>query len=364
MSVDAAVPVGQATDGLDLRHLISLSDEVGLFEHALGAVPRTEHGYCVDDVARAVVVLCREPDPSATVTELAGRYVTFLINAQGPDGRFHNRLGYDGHWQDESATGDWWGRALWGLGTAAARGAGPWVREVALAGFNRGAGHRPHHMHSMAFAALGAAEILAVDPAHDPACRLLADAATSIVGFSPFSPFSTSGPAADAPGAAVIWPWPQDRLTYANAVLPEVLIAAGHTQGDHARTAFGLRLLGWLVATETSGGHFSPTPARGWKPGEARPGFDQQPIEIAALADACARAFAITGDPRWSRTVRMAAAWFEGENDARTPMWNPATGGGYDGLTATGRNENQGAESTLALLTTRQQYRRLRMATR
>jgi hypothetical protein len=238
------------------------------------------------------------------------------------------------------------------------------MREAALAGFNRGAGHRPRHVHSMAFAALGAAEILAVDPVHGPARKLLADAAASVIGFNPFNPFSLKSPATGGLGTADIWPWPQDRLTYANAVLPEVLIAAGHALSDQARTAFGLRLLGWLVGTETSGGHFSPAPAGGWKPGEPRPGFDQQPIEIAALADACARAFAITRDRRWSRGVAMAAAWFEGENDARTPMRNPATGGGYDGLTATGRNENQGAESTLALLSTLQQHRRLRTGTR
>jgi hypothetical protein len=51
----------------------------------------------------------------------------------------------------------------------------------------------------------------------------------------------------------------------------------------------------------------------------------------------------------------MAAAWFDGDNDSGTVMWDPFTGGGYDGLEATGPNENQGAESTLALISTRQQ---------
>ena len=115
--------------------------------------------------------------------------------------------------------------------------------------------------------------------------------------------------------------------------------------------------------TETFGGHFSPAPAGGWQPGEPRPGFDQQPIEVAALADACATAFAVTGDPRWAHEVAVAAAWFEGDNDTRIPMRDPATGGGYDGLEPTGHNENQGAESTLALLSTLQQHRRLRVRT-
>lgn len=341
--------------GLDLRHVVSLSDETGLFEHALGPVPRPEHGYCVDDVARAVVVLCREPVLSAPEAELADRYVTFLIGAQAPDGCFHNRLGPDGRWQDQAGTGDWWGRALWGLGTAAARGPDPRMRDASLAAFHRGAGLRPGHLHAMAFAALGAAEILQADPAHGPARLLLTDAAVGILGRSP----SSADAAACGGLGGGLWPWPQDALTYANAVFPEVLIAAGCGQGDRSVTSFGLSLLDWLVRMQTSDGHFSPAPAGGWRLGERQPGFDQQPIEIAALADACATAFRVTGDPRWARGVAMAAAWFEGDNDAGIPMRNPATGGGYDGLTPTGRNENQGAESTLAMLSTLQQHRLL-----
>jgi hypothetical protein len=55
----------------------------------------------------------------------------------------------------------------------------------------------------------------------------------------------------------------------------------------------------------------------------------------------------------------MAAAWFDGANDTGTPMWDPATGGGYDGLQIKGVNRNQGAESTIALIATRQQARLL-----
>lgn len=113
---------------LDIRHLLRMSDETGLFEHADGAIPRREHGYCVDDVSRGLLVLCREPFPSEAVVELSGRYLTFLAHAQGPDGSFHNRLGYDRLWHDQPGTGDWWGHALWGLGTAAVGSPAPWIR--------------------------------------------------------------------------------------------------------------------------------------------------------------------------------------------------------------------------------------------
>jgi len=57
--------------------------------------------------------------------------------------------------------------------------------------------------------------------------------------------------------------------------------------------------------------------------------------------------------------VRQSIGWFLGDNDIGTPMWNPATGGGYDGLTPHGPNVNQGAESTLALIATLQHAQRL-----
>ena len=91
----------------------------------------------------------------------------------------------------------------------------------------------------------------------------------------------------------------------------------------------------------------------------ARPAYDQQPIEVAALADACARALAITGDVHWSAGLDRAVGWFLGENDSNLPLYNEATGGGFDGLTADGVNTNQGAESTLAMVSTLQHSRRL-----
>ena len=80
------------------------------------------------------------------------------------------------------------------------------------------------------------------------------------------------------------------------------------------------------------------------------------------MADACERAAAVTADTSWLEGVDMAWRWFEGDNDTGAVMWDPETGGGYDGLTATGPNLNQGAESTLALISTQQLALRLTSA--
>ncbi len=100
------------------------------------------------------------------------------------------------------------------------------------------------------------------------------------------------------------------------------------------------------------------TPVGGAGPEDEGPRFDQQPIEVAALADACARAATVDAHPRWSEGLDLASAWFGGANDAGTAMWDPLTGGGFDGLEPDGPNRNQGTESTLALLSTRQHDRR------
>ena len=325
------------------RHLLRLTDRVGLLEQAEGVVPRVEHGYTVDDVARGLLVLCREPSPRDELITLTRRYLYFLTLAQAPDGRYRNRLGYDRRWRDQPGTGDCWGRALWGLGTAAARGPTVGIRGEALALFDSGARVRSPLPHAMAFAVLGAAEVLAVLPGHPAALSLLEDA-VAVIGELPDDP---------------AWPWPLPRLSYANAAIAEAVIVIGDKLNREAVLRGGLRMLEWLQAGETRDGHLSVVPVGGWGPGEQRPGFEQRPIEVAALADACTRAAAVTGDAAWLDGVAMCVAWFFGDNDAKVPIFDERTGGGCDGLGINSRNRNQGAESTLAMISVLQHGYRL-----
>ena len=317
------------------NHLRDLTDAGGLYEHADRTTVRREHGYCVDDVARALVVVCRSDDRQ---DDLRRQYLEFVLAAQSADGRFHNRRDIHLTWTDGPSVEDCWGRALWGLGTAVSASGGDDLRPVALHAFERGATQRSPWSRAMAFAGLGAAEVLRTVPTHPAARALLFDAARHI----------------GRPSYDDAWPWPEERLTYANAALPDVLLAAGAALDLPQLTADGLLLLGWLLDVQTRDGHLSVVPVGGRGPADAIGGFDQQPIEVATIAEACARAFALTNDPRWIHGIERAAAWFLGSNDANTSLLDAVSGGGCDGLERDGRNANEGAESTLALLSTLQ----------
>ena len=320
-------------------HLLRLTGPIGLLEHALLDEPRLEHGMCTDDNARALLVLCRIEDLSADLAAAFELYLGFVergrVGADREAGGWHNRMDLVGRWLDTVGPDDCHGRALWGLGVAAARAPKHAWRQRATVAFVEGADLDSPFVRSTAYAALGAAA--AWDGGSGSAAP---EAALVLEKARPRLPRPRPGP----------WRWPEDRLTYANARIPEAMIATGSALGDTALVDDGLDLLDWLVEIETGPTGFSFTPVGGRGPGDPKPAFDQQPIEAWAMADACALATAVTGDARWEQRRRCAVSWFLGANDAGASLYDEATGAGFDGLTAQGPNLNRGAESTLAAL--------------
>ena len=315
----------------DFTHLRRLTNQTGVWEHARMLTPRVEHGFCTDDNARALLVVSRQPSPPAYLADLAAIYLTFVLEARTESGEFHNRRSADGAWIDDVGSDDSQGRAWWGLGTVARMGPAAWMRQAGADAFTTCTTFDSVHLRANAYAALGAVEMLLADRDHRAAADLLE---------------RTSRVLADAARATI--PWPETRLTYDNARLPEALIAAGAVLGDRRMISTGTRLLEWLVRVETNADHFSFTPTAGWALGETRPAFDQQPVEAAAMAQACYRAWSITGDSVWRRRAIDAASWFMGKNDTGMLLYDPETGATCDGLEERSVNENRGAESTLA----------------
>jgi len=322
-------------------HLDRLSDGRGLFEHAVGADHREGHGYCTDDNARLLVVTSRAPRDELA-KHLSHLALNFVLDAFNDKGECRNRMDQTGHWADRPRVTESWGRSIWGLGSATSLHDDASVREMALNGFECAIQQRSPTPRAMAFAAIGASEVLLTHPGHAGARSLLADTLAVV----PQIP-------------AGRWAWPEPRLTSANATLAEAVIAAGAALQSDTDLRRGLAMLAWLLNHETRDGHLSVTGPAGRGPNDEGPSIDQRPVEVAAMADACWRAFELTGDPTWAMGIAMAVRWFNGHNDANLPMYDPASGGGFDCLERDRVNVNQSAEASISFISTMQRARSL-----
>ena len=97
------------------------------------------------------------PRPCAPLAMLSLR---FLQDALDSHGRCRNRMDRFGAWEDSPALDDSWGRTIWGLGTAVSRSEDHLIRHLAARGLERAMTQRSPWPRAMAFAALGAAELL------------------------------------------------------------------------------------------------------------------------------------------------------------------------------------------------------------
>jgi len=335
-----------------LGHLLTMTDDVGLFQHAMRDIPNRRAGYCLDDVGRGLIVAVDAARRAATAdagAQLVRTYLSYLHDSQQPDGWFWGFLGFDRRWQDDGATPDAFGRALWGLGyaerfapLASWRDIAGALRRAAMPGLAR-----LDHKRSRAYAALGLAHALAAEPddAADVRAGLLACA-----GFIDVLYVEERG--AD-------WEWCEDIMTYDNARLPEALMRAGSLLGAPDLIAHGLEMLTFLARETTAGNPsqsrgpvtFVPVGNQGWYPrGGTKAANGQQPLEAWAMVDAALLAHSLTGDDRWRELAEVAHAWFAGANTAGLPLADPIRGGCADGLDGQTVNANMGAESTLAYL--------------
>lgn len=173
------------------------------------------------------------------------------------------------------------------------------------------------------------------------------------------------------------WKWFEDRLTYANGIMPYSLFCAHAMSGDPRYYTTALASIEFLNSVCVSDGRVTLVGNKGWYVrGKSRARFDQQPVDAMwlALANLAAREgirsqrtteleYSIrsgpstrtgfwTGSECYARIARMCREWFLGNNDAGLALYDPATGACHDGLSEASVNGNCGAESTIAGLVT------------
>ena len=323
------------------RHLAVLSDRTGILQHAIGSWPDPDHGHCVDDIARALQVdLLHQHELGWDAVEVsARRAMRFLTEAfDHGSGRFRNFRSIAGAWIGGVGSDDCQGRAVLALGEAMAAAPDSGLRDAATELLEQALPAALELGSPRAQASVLLACAAVPDGASDRATAALQPLASGLNGR--FVRFGSSA-----------WPWPEQSLTYENALLPRALIVAGHRLGDEMMTRTGLVALDWLIDAQTSAdGHFSPIGNGWWTRGGVRSQFDQQPIEATATILAAAAALEATGETRYGTTMEQAFAWFLGANDRDLPLADPERGASRDGLTPRGVNTNEGAESTLMWL--------------
>jgi glycosyltransferase involved in cell wall biosynthesis len=333
-------------------HLLALSDDTGMLQHALHCVADRSHGYCIDDNARALLVACQlnragEPSLPDLVT---ARYAAFIQHAWNRDNkRFRNFMSFDRRWLEDKGSEDSHGRALWALGECAANGPVT-LRRWAAALFAEALPvvETFTSPRSWSFVLIGLDAYCAVERDHVFAARLrsvLADRLLSLLE------------TCEGPG----WEWFEDSLAYDNARLPQALIVSGMATGVHRYLSAGLRTLRWLMSAQTSAaGVFRPVGSQSFGASRTPPQpFDQQPLEAAATISACLAALAADGDANWRAGAARAFAWFLGSNDLSVPLVDVATGSCRDGLHPDRANENRGAESAVSYLLALAQMREM-----
>jgi glycosyltransferase involved in cell wall biosynthesis len=354
------IPISSPRDpGMPVLSLVALSgmtDDTGLFQHAVRAVPDRSHGYCIDDNARALLLVsslpAREAGPRGET--LAQVYAAFVQHGFNLDsGRFRNFLGFDRRWLEPVGSEDSHGRTLWALGQVCRTDPSParrlWARDLfglalpAVEGFTS--------PRAWAFALLGLDALFASGAGDDFALQLRLRLASRLVGL--LRQVETDD-----------WVWFEEGLSYENARLSEALILTGQATGIIGYVGEGLRSLTWLMMRQTSpSGLFRPVGTEGFADHRMPPRlFDQQPVEAAATIAACLAAWQATRDRRWQVDATRAFAWFTGGNDLGQSLVEPSTGLCRDGLHPDRVNENCGGESVVSYLLALADMQRLELA--
>jgi hypothetical protein len=327
-----------------LDHLIRLTDDTGLLQHARFTIPNRAHGYCTDDNARAAIAAVKHysqhRDPQ--VLKLLDIYLAFLMHAQNPDGTMHNFLDFNRRWCENEPAHDGFGRAVWALGTVLAHPPAPEYLSVMKDCFDRTTGHvQRQSPRGLAYCILGLCEYLEQFPG-----------VLDIKHHIELAAGALARRYREARGAG--WDWFERFLTYDNAVLPHALFVAGLTLNRGEFVDVAARTTEFLLQTTLDGDHFSFIGTRGWyERGRIRAAFDQQPVEAAAMAMALRAAYDATQETRCLRLQRLAFDWFLGANDLGIALYDVHTKGCSDGLMSGGVNGNQGAESMVSFLLSR-----------
>ena len=332
---------------LDLQHLYRFTDDCGIIQHGKYAIPNRYEGYCLDDVGRALLLvgmLCKSGmGDERRLQGLADTYISYIHHAQNADGTFRNFMSYDRRFLERVGSEDSYGRALWGVAYCLANPPRADHRPLLNEIFVRAIGHldRVRSPRTVAYGVIALSYFLDHEPGNEDMLNYLDRLCNRLCDH--YRDSRKDG-----------WRWFETYLTYSNGIMPYALFRSLHHINSDRFRSVAEESTDFLAEQTVRQGVLSPIGCeQPFLHNRDRPQFDQQPVDVMAkvllFSEACRHQEMV---PHCEHT-EIAFAWFLGQNDLNVPLYNPETGGCYDGLMAHGINQNQGAESLLAYLISR-----------
>ncbi|MBK9013980.1 MAG: glycosyltransferase family 4 protein [Saprospiraceae bacterium] len=327
---------------INFKHLQTMTDDTGILQHAKYSLPNRNEGYCLDDNARALIAVLsgRKQHPNIWLDQAAGTYLSFIYHCQNEDGQFKNFMGYDRQFLESVGSEDAFGRGICAVGYAIENPLNGGFYSLAMEIFKRALPHcsQLQSLRAIAFSILGISSYLKKNSSDENMLNLLHLLRSKLC--YGFEAHSTED-----------WHWFEPYMTYCNAILPLALFHSLEYLPDTAVLETAMQSTRFLEKTSLSEGFCRPVGCNNfYQKGSECAVFDQQPMDVLSNVLLFPQAYKVTGKQEFFEKALLCNAWFYGKNELRLSLYDAETGGCCDGLTATGVNQNQGAESTLAYL--------------
>lgn len=333
---------------INLSHIKNMTTDFGMIQFSKINKPDINSGYTLDDNARALIVACRHYELSGDKSDLdlISTYLNVIKFCQQPDGSFLNYINQDKEFAQqnyETNLEDSNGRAIWALGYLLSlktilpqqfSDEAESMIEKSLSSIDK-----IHSPRAMAFIIKGL--YYQNSEFNIPLLKKLANRLVKIYQHEKHRD----------------WHWFESYLTYGNSVLPEALLCAWIATKDEMYKQIAHDSFRFLLSKIFIKGEIKVISNKGWlqkemvKSNESIGG--EQPIDVAYTILALSTFYRVFKDEKYLMMMRSAFNWFLGKNHLHQIIYNPATGGCYDGLEEKNVNLNQGAESTVSYLMAR-----------
>ncbi len=325
-----------------LGHVRRLTDWTGIIQHAKYGIPNLKEGYCLDDNARALLMVLmayrQKKDPLAL--ELLPIYLSYIHYMQNKDGTFRNFLSFRRDYLDEVGSEDSFGRAVWALGYLLGNSpndayyqSGRMIFFEAFPNFEK-----LQSMRGIANTIIGICYYLMTNKSDESMTEILRKLTYKLIDQYEVE-------------SSADWKWFEPILCYDNGILPLALFYACEFIKEEKVLNTAIESMNFLISVNLKDGYLSLIGNQKWyrKDGE-RAYFAQQPVDAMAIVLMFYQAFIATREKQYLNYMYTSFMWFLGENDLRMNLYDFETNGCCDGIEEYGINRNQGAESTLAYL--------------